>query len=365
MTPSVQIDVETASRAYRVHVGAGLVQQIEQLVSAAGAGGQRFVVSSPPIWKLHGGAVEQALPGARALLMPDGERAKTLHTVNRLFEALIEQGADRSATIVAVGGGVVGDVAGFAAATFLRGVRLAHVPTTLLAQVDSAIGGKVGVNHALGKNLIGAFHQPIVVVAAPVVLETLPRREFRAGLYEVVKYGVIASRDLFDRVDRDLTAIFQRRLEALVPVIGESCRIKAEVVAADERESGLRRILNFGHTVGHAIEAVSGYRRYRHGEAVGYGMLAAADIAVARGTMSRADFSALAGLIAKLGPLPPVGDLRAAEIADAIRRDKKVLAGRLHMVLPTRLGETVIVDDVTGDEIRAALRSLGIRDAAS
>ena len=177
--------------------------------------------------------------------------------------------------------------------------------------------------------------------------------------------GVIASRDLFDRVDRDLTAIFQRRLEALVPVIGESCRIKAEVVAADERESGLRRILNFGHTVGHAIEAVSGYRRYRHGEAVGYGMLAAADIAVARGMLSKADFSALAGLITKLGPLPPVGDLSASEIAAAIRRDKKVLAGRLHMVLPTRLGETVIVDDVTGDEIRAALRSLGIRDAAS
>ena len=208
-----------------------------------------------------------------------------------------------------------------------------------------------------------------MVVADPVVLETLPRREFRAGLYEVVKYGVIASRDLFDRVDRDLTAIFQRRLEALVPVIGESCRIKAEVVAADERESGLRRILNFGHTVGHAIEAVSGYRRYRHGEAVGYGMLAAADIAVARGMLSKADFSALAGLITKLGPLPPVGDLSASEIgagiAAAIRRDKKVLAGRLHMVLPTRLGETVIVDDVTGDEIRAALRSLGIRDAAS
>ncbi len=361
----MEIAVRTASRTYRVHVGAGLLQQLDPLVSEAGASGQRFIISSPAIWKLHGGAIEQALPGARTLLMPDGERAKTLQTVNRLFEALIEQGADRSATIVAVGGGVVGDVAGFAAATFLRGVRLAHVPTTLLAQVDSAIGGKVGVNHALGKNLIGAFHQPIVTVADPVVLETLPRREFRAGLYEVVKYGVIASRDLFDRVDRDLTAIFQRSLDVLVPVIGESCRIKAEVVAADERESGLRRILNFGHTVGHAIEAVSGYRRYRHGEAVGYGMLAAADIAVARGVLSKTDFSTLAGLIARLGPLPPVGDLHASQITEAIQRDKKVIAGRLHMVLPTRLGETAIVDDIAGDEIRAALRSLGIRDAAS
>lgn len=363
MTPPVRIDVGTASRAYRVHVGAGLVQQLGRLVGAAGASAQRFVISSPPIWKLHGRAVEQALDSAHVLLMPDGERAKTLQTVNRLFEGLIERGADRSATIVAVGGGVVGDVAGFAAATFLRGVRLAHVPTTLLAQVDSAIGGKVGVNHALGKNLIGAFHQPLVVVADPVLLETLPRREFRAGLYEVVKYGVIASRDLFERVDRDLAAIFDRRLDALIPVIAESCRIKAEVVAADERESGLRRTLNFGHTVGHAIEAVSGYRRYRHGEAVAYGMLAAADIAAARGMLPAEDAAALAGLVAKLGPLPPVGDLRAAEIGAAIRRDKKVIAGRLHMVLPSRLGATEIVDDVSGEELGAALRSLGIRSA--
>lgn len=363
MTPPVRIDVGTASRAYRVHVGAGLVQQLGRLAGAAGATAQRFVISSPPIWKLHGRAVEQALDGAHLLLMPDGERAKTLQTVNRLFEGLIERGADRSATIVAVGGGVVGDVAGFAAATFLRGVRLAHVPTTLLAQVDSAIGGKVGVNHALGKNLIGAFHQPLVVVADPALLETLPRREFRAGLYEVVKYGVIASRDLFERVDRDLAAIFDRRLDALIPVIAESCRIKAEVVAADERESGLRRTLNFGHTVGHAIEAVSGYRRYRHGEAVAYGMLAAAHVAAARGMLPAEDAAALAGLVAKLGPLPPVGDLRAAEIGAAIRRDKKVIAGRLHMVLPSRLGATEIVDDISGEELGAALRSLGIRNA--
>ena len=365
MTPPVRIDVGTVSRAYRVHVGAGLVQQLGRLVGAAGATAQRFVISSPPIWKLHGRAVEQALDGAQLLLMPDGERAKTLQTVNRLFEGLIERDADRSATIVAVGGGVVGDVAGFAAATFLRGVRLAHVPTTLLAQVDSAIGGKVGVNHALGKNLIGAFHQPLVVVADPALLETLPRREFRAGLYEVVKYGVIASRDLFERVDRDLAALFDRRLDALVPVIAESCRIKAEVVAADERESGLRRTLNFGHTVGHAIEAVSGYRRYRHGEAVAYGMLAAAHVAAARGMLPAEDAAALAGLVAKLGPLPPVGDLRAAQIGAAIRRDKKVIAGRLHMVLPSRLGATEIVDDVSGEELGAALRSLGIRNAQS
>ena len=359
-----RINVRTASRAYRVHVGDGLLRHLDRIVSKAGGGGRRFVVSSPRIWKLHGPAIERALGIAEPLLMPDGERAKTLRTVARLYGALIERGVDRGATIVAVGGGVVGDVAGFAAATLLRGVRLAHVPTTLLAQVDSAIGGKVGVNHTMGKNLIGAFHQPIVVVTDPELLDTLPRREFRSGLYEVVKYGVIASRELFEQVRRDRQAIVERKIPALVPVIRESCRIKAAIVSADEREGGLRRTLNFGHTVGHAIEAASGYRRFRHGEAVACGMLAAADVAAARGLFSREDAAALADLIAALGPLPPVTDLPASTVRAAIRRDKKVLHGRLHMVLPTGLGETVIVDDVTEAEIGAALRAIGIRDAA-
>ena len=332
------------------------------MMQSAGGSGRRFVISSPPIWRLHGPTIAKALGGADPLLMPDGERAKTLQTVSRLYEALIQEGADRGSTIVAVGGGVVGDVVGFVAATFLRGVSLAHVPTTLLAQVDSAVGGKVGVNHALGKNLIGAFHQPIIVVADPQLLRTLPRREFRAGLYEVVKYGVIASRDLFTRVEQGLTAIFNHELSILVPVIAESCRIKAAVVSDDERETGVRRTLNFGHTVGHAIEAVTRYRRFRHGEAVAYGMLAAADMAVTRGVLSPSDSSALAGLIAKLGPLPSVADLSMTRLAEAIRRDKKVLNGRLHMVLPTRLGETVIVDDVTEPEIRSGLRAIGVQD---
>ena len=363
MTAPVQIDVRTESHAYPVHVGAGLVDRLGPLVSAAGSTGRRFVISSPPIWKLHGAAVERALDGVEAIMMPDGEQAKTLHTVARLYDALIKAGGDRGATVIGVGGGVVGDVAGFAAATFLRGVRLVHVPSTLLAQVDSAVGGKVGVNHELGKNLIGAFHQPIAVVADPLLLATLPRREFRSGLYEVVKYGVIASRELFERVHRDLTAIFDRKPQVLVPVIAESCRIKGDVVARDERESGLRRTLNFGHTVGHAIEAVSRYQRYAHGEAVAYGMLAAAQLATARGLFPESDRAALAELTAKLGPLPSVSDLSAAAVCKAIRRDKKVLDGRLHMILPVRLGATVTVNDVAEDEIRSALRSIGIRGA--
>ena len=359
--PALQIDVTTASRAYPVHVGEGLTDSLGDILAGAGAADRRFVVSSPPVWKACGRAVERALPDAHVTLVPDGERSKTTRTVGKIYEDLLLASADRSATVVAVGGGVIGDMAGFAAATFLRGVALIQVPTTLLAQVDAAIGGKVGVNHALGKNLIGAFHQPLAVVADPLALRTLPRREFRSGLYEVVKYGVIADRGLFERVARDLDAVFAREPDALVPIIAQSCRIKADIVSKDEREGGLRRLLNFGHTAGHAIEAVTKYRRFRHGEAVGYGMLAVADLALRRGAFDAGDRDALAALIARLGPLPSVRDLSAAEVVEATRRDKKVLRGTLHVVLPTGIGATEIVDDVSERELAVALRAIGMR----
>ena len=235
-----------------------------------------------------------------------------------------------------------------------------QVPTTLLAQDDSAIGGKVGVNHALGKNMIGAFHQPALVAIDPVFLATLPRREFRAGLYEVIKYGVIASRSLFERVARSLKPLFDRDEAALVPIVGESVRIKSEVVEADEREHGLRRILNFGHTVGHALEAATKYRRLRHGEAVAYGMLVASAIAVARKAMPAADREALAALITKLGPLPAIAGIPLAEVLEAIGHDKKIIGGRLHFVLLKGIGKSEVVADVTKDEIAAALSSIGI-----
>jgi 3-dehydroquinate synthase len=274
---------------------------------------------------------------------------------------LIRAHADRASAIIAVGGGVTGDIAGFAAATYLRGIPIVQVPTTLLAQVDSAVGGKVGVNHALGKNLIGAFHPPAAVVVDPALLATLPRREFRAGLYEVVKYGVIASRPLFQRVAKNMTALFARELSVLLPVVAESCRIKARIVEQDEHETGVRRTLNFGHTVGHALEAVTRYRRFRHGEAVAYGMLAAAAVGATRKVFPAADRDALAAQLMKMGPLPSVADLSAAEILDATRRDKKVLAGRLHFVLPTAIGATVTVPDVTPQELTEALLTIGTK----
>jgi 3-dehydroquinate synthase len=355
----IRIDVHTPSRAYSVTIGHGVLDRAGRTLDDLGAPQRRFIVSSPLVWRLHGPQLARALNAPEPILVPDGERFKQLATVSRIYDALVRASADRAATVVTFGGGVIGDMAGFAAATYLRGVALMHVPTTLLAQVDSAIGGKVGVNHPLGKNLIGSFYQPHAVVVDPLVLGTLPRREFRAGLYEVIKYGMTSSPALFDRVARDRKAIFARSPEALTPIIAESCRIKAEVVSADEREAGPRRILNFGHTAGHALEAVTRFRRYRHGEAVGYGMLVAAQLAKARGALADRDRQALADVIASLGPLPPIADISSAQILEAIGRDKKMVAGRLHFVLPTAIGATTIVEDVTEKEIRTALKQVG------
>jgi 3-dehydroquinate synthase len=353
----VLLDVGSLSGRYTVHIEPGSSSHITNLLNAARVPSRRFVVSNPTVWRFY----EQAFAGVtpeEPILVPDGERFKNLQTVGRIYDALVRSHADRASAIVAIGGGVLGDTAGFAAATYLRGVPVVQVPTTLLAQVDSSIGGKVGVNHAQGKNLIGAFHPPALVVVDPTLLATLPRREFRAGLYEVVKYGVIASHSLFDRVARSLPALFKRDPEALMPIVTESCRIKASVVEQDERETGLRRTLNFGHTAGHALEAVTKYRRFRHGEAVAYGMLVAAEIAVARGSMRAKDRDSLAAVIAKMGPLPAVADVPVADVLEAIAHDKKVVAGQLHYVLPTAIGKCEVVADVTKDEIAQALGSV-------
>ena len=362
MTPPIHVNVTTGNRTSPILIGEGLTDDLGPLLDRHGIGPRRFIVSNPVVWRLHGERLRAALGGGDPILLPDGERFKNLQSVSKIYEPLIRANADRGSTIVAVGGGVVGDTAGFAAATFLRGIPVVHVPTTLLAQVDSSIGGKVGVNHALGKNLIGAFHQPALVVIDPALLETLPRREFRSGLYEVVKYGVISSRELFDRLNADVKALFAKDGRALVPAIVESCRIKADVVSKDERESGLRRILNYGHTVGHALEAVTNYRRFRHGEAIALGMLAAADLAAARGALAERERQALAQLIATLGPLPAVADLSISEVVEAIRRDKKVVHGRLHFVIAIEIGATMTVDDVTEEELRAVLVRIGLKN---
>ncbi len=359
----VRIDVATPSRHYPVTIADGALGRVRRLLDDVKAPERRFIVSSPVVWRFHGPEVARALGSSEApILVADGERHKHLATVSRIYDALTRANADRETTLITFGGGVIGDMAGFAAATYLRGIPLVHVPTTLLAQVDAAIGGKVGVNHPLGKNLIGSFYQPHAVIVDPLVLATLPRREFRAGLYEVIKYGMTSSPTLFDRVRQQKREIFARTPEALLPLIAESCRIKAAVVASDEREGGPRRVLNFGHTAGHALEAVTKYRRYRHGEAVAYGMLVAAALGRTRGALAELDRQALAELIAGLGPLPPIADVPAGQILEAMKHDKKMVGGRLNFVLPIAVGATTIVDDVTDKELRSALKSVGFRN---
>jgi 3-dehydroquinate synthase len=356
-----RLDITHSHGTYPVLIGAGLSQQLGRVLAEQGLLAETAVVSCSPVWRLHGERVADVLGDQKPLLMADGEKAKHLATVARLYEGMAKRRLDRSAVVIALGGGVVGDAAGFAAATYLRGLRLVQVPTTLLSQVDSAIGGKTGVNLAAGKNLVGAFHPPSLVVCDPDVLGTLPRREFRAGLYEAVKYGVIASRPLFDHIATSLPAIFKRDADVVTPLVADCCRIKADVVMADEYEQGPRRVLNFGHTVGHALESISRYGRFLHGEAVGYGMLAAAALSAKRGIFPAEDLEALKAVIGHMGPLPATTDLKASDALDAMLSDKKVSRGTLHFVLPVRIGATTIVSDVTQKELRAALKTIGVR----
>jgi 3-dehydroquinate synthase len=355
----VVVEVSAGSRRSPIYIQHGLLSRLGDLVRDARVGSRVFPVSSPLVWRLHGEAIERALGGEEAILVPDGERHKQLSTVSRIYDALVRVEADRGAAIAAVGGGVIGDMAGFAAASYLRGIGLVQVPTTLLAQVDSAIGGKVGVNHPQGKNLIGAFYQPALVVIDPALLSTLPRREFRSGLYEVLKYGMTSNRSLFDRLSHGTKTIFNRDSDMLTRIIADACAVKAAVVSADERESGERRVLNFGHTAGHALEAITKFRRFRHGEAIAIGMLVAAEVAVARGALADRARQALARVIVELGPLPAIADLAVRQMIAAMRLDKKVVDGTLHFVLATDIGAWTVVTDVTEHELAAALRKVG------
>jgi 3-dehydroquinate synthase len=360
---AIEIRVSAGRRpsTYSILIGDRLLESLGPKLARLAPQLRAVVVSSPKIWKLHGKQIRAALPQAPHLLINDGERAKRLPTVAKLYDLLVAARADRQTIMVVVGGGVLGDLAGFAAASYLRGMPLVHVPTTVVAQVDSAIGGKVGVNHALGKNLIGAFYPPMAVLSDPSLLRTLSAREFRAGLYEVIKYGVIESPKLFELLETKLEAVLARESATLVPMIAECTRIKARVVTVDEFETGERRILNFGHTAGHALEAITSYRRFRHGEAVGWGMLAATELARGRGALSEDDATRVRALIERLGALPSVKDLSAAKCVAATARDKKVVHGTLHFVLPVAIGKTEIVKDVERQELVSALRKIGLR----
>ncbi|HVB98128.1 MAG TPA: 3-dehydroquinate synthase [Candidatus Dormibacteraeota bacterium] len=340
--------IRSSGGDYPLLCGRGLVRRRGWLARQLPAGRSGvFLLSSPRVWRSCGRALTAALAPARPvrILFDDREAAKNLPTVERIARALVRAGADRGAVIVAAGGGVVGDVAGFAAASYMRGVLLVHVPTTLVAQVDSSIGGKTGVNLREGKNLVGAFYPPQLIVTDPEMLATLEDRQYRSGLYEVVKYAVIADPLLFDVLERTMPRILEREAGVLDWVVARCARIKAEIVGEDERESGLRQILNFGHTIGHALESASGYRGLLHGEAVGWGMLGAVEIARRLERVRPSDATRIARLVVSIGRLPRL-TVRPPAVAARLASDKKVRRGRVHWVLPRRIGDMEISADV-------------------
>jgi 3-dehydroquinate synthase len=340
-----RIRIDSAHGRYVVVCSRGAIAHVRELVTSRGRPSEIFFLSSPRVWNYWGRKLAGKTPRGRrrsaTILFDDSEPAKRLATVEKIARALIGLGADRDATLVAVGGGVVGDVAGFVAATYLRGVRLVHVPTTLVAQVDSAFGGKTGVNLPEGKNLIGAFYPPELVIADSDVLGTLPHRQYRAGLYEIIKYGVISDPELFHFLERHMLALLRRDRGALKYTIPRCIRIKASVVAKDERESGLRQILNFGHTLGHALETATGYKRFLHGEAVGHGMIFATLLALAADRVAVEDAARIVRLILAIGPLPRIPPLSESKLRSLLLNDKKVHAGRIGWVLPAAIGKTM------------------------
>jgi 3-dehydroquinate synthase len=344
-----RIVVKSSAGPYPVVAGAGVIRRTAQEIATLGRFSSVHLVSSAKVWRAAGKAVQRGLrlpTGSAIHLFDDAESAKNLRSVEQITRSLCRAGADRQSLVVAVGGGVVGDVAGFAAATYLRGVKLVHLPTTLVAQVDSSIGGKTGVNLPEGKNLVGAFYPPQLVLTDPELLRTLSDREFRGGLAEVIKHAVIADEEMFAFLEKAMEKVLRRDPQVLGFLIPRNVQIKARVVSRDERESGLREILNYGHTFAHALESVTRYRRYQHGEAVAWGMIAAAFLGHELGLTRADDVSRIVALIRRLGPLPLWPDAPSRVLLNAMRSDKKTRSGVLRFVLSPRIGEARSYDTV-------------------
>jgi 3-dehydroquinate synthase len=336
------IRVRSAAGEYAVLCGAGILREAAGEIEQLGEFSSVHVLTSPKVWRAVGKTVKAAIPrraSQNVHLFDDAETKKSVRTVELLCRKLTRAGADRKSLIIAVGGGVVGDVAGFVAASYLRGVGLVHVPTTLVAQVDSSIGGKTGVNLPEGKNLVGAFYAPRLVLIDTDLLTSLPQRQFRSGVAEVIKYGVIADAELFAYLEQNMERVLRKDVEALSHIIPRCVEIKADVVSRDERESGLREILNFGHTFGHALESVTKYRRYLHGEAVAWGMIAASLLGHKLGTTGAIEVSRVVSIIGSIGKIPAWPGVAPKIFIDAMLSDKKTRAGKLRFVLSARIGE--------------------------
>ncbi|MBN2057714.1 MAG: 3-dehydroquinate synthase [Candidatus Saganbacteria bacterium] len=368
-----RIKVELNERSYDIMVGSGILSELGRILKGEGLSREVFVITDPLINDLHGDKLRAGLKGIKheVLEVPRGERYKNLKVAAKLIDELVQHSAHRDSLIISFGGGVIGDLAGFVAATYMRGINYIQVPTTLLAQVDAAIGGKTGVNHPKGKNLIGSFYQPKLVYADIQCLSTLPARELRTGLAEVVKYGVIDDADFFKFLEANShhlnTRAFEDQdtlrasLKVWQTIVAESAKIKAKIVAKDETESGLRMILNFGHTVGHAIETLTRYKAYNHGEAVAIGMVVAARLANRLRLLDNGSVDRLVGLLLKLGLPTEVEALPAAKIVNALGIDKKVRGGKVLFVLPESIGKVVIRDNVSPRALASVLREMGCK----
>ena len=352
-----RLEVKLGNRSYPIYIGSGAMQlkaEIDRAIPARDI----LVVTNTTVGPLYAAKLTAALAPRRCVevALPDGESHKTLANVSRMLDVLVANRFVRDACVVALGGGVVGDMAGFAAACYQRGIAFVQIPTTLLAQVDSSVGGKTGVNHPGGKNLIGAFHQPSAVFADTDTLATLPDRELRAGFAEVIKYGLIVDRDFFDWLEAHAASLLARETAALTYAIKRSCEIKAEIVARDEHERGDRALLNLGHTFGHAIETATNYSAWLHGEAVGAGMLLAADMSQRLGWVSATDVTRIENVLQIFGLRTDVKSLEAATLAEKMKIDKKVAAGRIRLVLLKSIGKSVVTGDYDDAALRETLR---------
>ena len=355
MTRTLEVDL--GERSYPIHIGPGLIGKPELYRPHIG-GSQVMIVTNETVAPLYLDRVENTLAGFRRerVVLPDGEKHKNLQVWNRIMDGLLSGRFARDCTLVALGGGVIGDMAGFAAACYQRGVAFIQVPTTLLAQVDSSVGGKTGVNHALGKNMIGAFHQPECVIADTQTLDTLPDRELSAGIAEVIKYGLIRDPEFFGWLEANMERLLSRDAEALAYAIERSCRNKAEVVTADELEAGQRALLNLGHTFGHAIETGVGYGAWLHGEGVAAGMCMAADMSHRLGWIGAAELSRIRALIGAAGlPIDPPANLGSERYLELMAIDKKIQDGRLRLVLLKAIGEAIVTGDFDTEALHATL----------
>jgi len=347
------LSVDLGERSYPIYIGKNLLGSSDLLRSHI-PGNSALIVSNETVAPLYLEQTQAMLSGIRhkAVILPDGEKYKNLQVLNQIYDALLANRLDRNTTVIALGGGVIGDMAGFAAASYQRGVHLVQVPTTLLSQVDSSVGGKTGVNHALGKNMIGAFYQPVAVIADTDTLKTLPERELHAGIAEIIKYGLICNADFFGWLERNMDALLAKDSHASGYAIEVSCQTKAEIVAADERESGKRALLNLGHTFGHAIENAMGYGTWLHGEAIAAGMAMAACMSRQKQWLSDTDNSRIRHLIKRAGlPIAPPGSITDDTFLSLMSVDKKVIDGVLRLVLMRGIGQSLLSDNYTAEEL--------------